>query len=482
MNTSGTLLYQQLAATLEQSIQTGVLQPGDRVPSVRQLRQQHGVSLSTAVAALLRLENQGWIEARPRSGFYVRPRLSRDLPEPAAPKISTSVTPIGVSGFSARLYQDANRDQVLHLGAACPAPELLPWERLNRALGGEARRLGAKSTSYDMPPGAERLRRTLARRYLNIGCPLAADDLVITSGCMEAVALSLRAVCRRGDVVAIESPMFFGILQTMEELGLRVIEIPAHPRTGMDLAALTRTLRRNRVAACVAIPQFNNPLGSLMPENHKKELLHLLAQRDIPLIEDDIYGDLYFGETRPRPIRTFDPHGRVLLCGSVSKTLAPGLRVGWVAPGRYLDRVLALKRTTTVASATLTSLAASEFMENGGYDHHLRSLRRALQEQVHRISESVAHNFPKGVRLSRPQGGLVLWVELPRGYDALRLSLDAVRENISLAPGPLFSARGGYRTFLRLSCGEPWSPHMERGLTILGHLAHQQEKSRKGTR
>lgn len=479
MSEQSNLLYERLASTLEQSIQGGVLRPGDRVPSVRQLHQQYRVSPSTAVTALLKLENQGWIEARPRSGFYVRPRLASNLPEPVAPRSSPLATPIGVSEFGARLFEDANRSSVLHLGTACPAPELLPWERLRRDLAAEARRLGPASTSYDWPPGALRLRRSLARRYLNLGCPLSADELIITTGCMEAAVLCLRALCKPGDVVAIESPMFFGLLQTMEELRLRVVEIPAHARTGLDVDVLARTLRRQKIKACVAIPQFNNPLGSLMPESHKKALLALLARHDVPLIEDDIYGDLFFGETRPRPVRSFDAEGRVLLCGSISKTLAPGLRVGWVAPGRYYDRVLALKRTTTIASATLTSLAASEFMDNGGYDHHLRSLRAALRQQVHRVSEAVAHSFPRGVRLSRPQGGLVLWIELPPGLDALQLSQDAVRANISIAPGPLFSPRGGYRNFLRLSCGEVWSPRMERGLATLGQLAHRQWKGRK---
>lgn len=457
----------------------GVLRPGDRAPSVRALKSQHRVSASTAVSALMLLENQGWIEARPRSGFYVRPRQAEALPEPQAPRLSVRATNIGLSGASARIFTDSARDEVVHLGAAIPAPTLLPWEKLNRLMASEARRLGARAIAYDMAPGSERLRRGIARRYLHAGCSLSAEDLVVTTGGQEAVTLALRAVCKAGDIVAIESPMFFGILQVMEVLGLKAIEIPSHARTGMDLAALERAMRGHRIAACIAIPQFNNPQGSLMPEEHKKALLAMLAKRDIPLIEDDIYGELHFAPTRPRPAKTFDREGRVLLCASVSKSLAMGLRVGWIAPGRYLDAVLRIKRSTSVASATLPAAVVAEFLSNGGYDHHLRSLRVAIERQVGRMSEGIAQTFPKGVRISRPQGGLVLWVELPKAVDALRLHEEASAERISIAPGPLFSARGAFGNFIRLNCGEPWSPQHERALTILGHLAQKQLKAHR---
>lgn len=479
MNAIEPLRYEQIAGVIQQAIAGGVLRPGDRAPSVRILQQQHHVSMSTAVSALMRLENEGWIEARPRSGFYVRPRLSTVVPEPAAPRVSPAATSIGIANVSARLLDDAMRDEVVHLGAACPGVDLLPWEKLNRLAFSETRKMGAKATAYDMPPGSEILRRVLAKRYLGVGCPLSADDFVVTTGCQEALSLCLRAVCRAGDVVAIESPLFFGVLQAMKELGLRVIEIPSHARTGMDLEALLKTLRRQRVSACVAIPQFNNPLGSLMPEANKKELVSILARREIPLIEDDIYGDLCFGSTRPRPAKTFDTKGLVLLCGSISKTLAPGTRVGWTAPGRFRDEVLRLKRNLSVASATLPPRVVAEFLTNGGYDRHLRNLRQAFQQNIERVSEAVAQSFPKGVRISRPQGGMVVWIELPRGVDALRLHEAASAERISIAPGPLFSARGQYRNFMRLSCGEPWSPRIERAIAILGHLAHSQQTRRK---
>lgn len=424
------------------------------------------------------LENQGWLEARPRSGFYVRPRLASEVPEPEAPRLPSAVTSIGLSAASARIYLDSGRDDVVHLGAAIPSTRLIPWEKLNRLAAAEARRLGPRAVAYDMAPGTERVRRAIARRYLIAGCPMSAEDLVVTSGGQEAVTLALRAVCKTGDVVAIESPMFFGILQALEVLGLRAVEIPCHARTGMDLRALELATRRHRISACVAIPQFNNPQGSLMPEENKKALLDLLGKRGIPLIEDDIYGELHFGPNRPRPAKTFDTRGLVLMCASVSKTLAMGLRVGWIAPGRFRDTVLRAKRSTSVASATLPTHVVAGFLESGGYDHHLRSLRNALRQQLARVSEAVAQTFPKGVRISRPQGGLVLWVELPRGVDALRLHEQASTDRISIAPGPLFSARGNFRNCIRLNCGEPWSPQHARALTILGHLCHQQLKAR----
>jgi DNA-binding transcriptional MocR family regulator len=466
-------LYEQVAHQLEKQIRAGTLRPGDRIPSVRRASAQHGVSVTTAVQAYLALENRGLIEARPKSGFYVRPQWNERLLEPNVSSPVKAATAVAVGSLQLRLFEASTRPDVVPFGAATPSPDLLPVAKLARMMAAVARRAGAQGVSYNPPAGAEPLRRQIARRSLDWGTSLSPDDIITTCGGTEALALCLRAVTKPGDVVALESPTYFGILQIVEELGLKALEIPTHPRTGIDLDALEIALRSRRVAACLLVANFSNPLGSLMPDEHKQRLVEILTRRDVPLIEDDIYGDLHFGPHRPRVVQSYDRKGLVMLCGSHSKTLAPGYRIGWVAPGRFYNKVKALKLTNTLANATLPELAVAEFVANGGYDHHLRSIRRTYAEQIQRVSHAIAESFPPETTITRPAGGFVLWVGLPPKVSALKLHERALLEKISIAPGPLFSAKQGFSNFIRLSCGHPWSSRIERAIGVLSYLVKQ---------
>lgn len=466
-------LYEQVADKIESLIHTGALRAGDRIPSVRRASNQHGVSVTTAVQAYLELENRGLIEARPKSGFFVRPQLRSQLLEPKPSRPNHSAAAVGVAGLLTRLFDAAAAPGVVPFGAAYPGAENLPVAKLSRILAAAARSAGARGIQYDMPPGSEALRRQIARRSLDWGGNLTPDEIITTCGGTEALALCLRAVTKPGEIVAVESPTYFGVLQAIEERGLKALEIPMHPRTGMDLDALEKALKTRPIAACLAVPNFNNPLGSLMPDEHKQRLIALLAQKDVPLIEDDINGDLAHDSSRPRTAQSYDLDGRVLLCGSFSKTLAPGYRVGWVAPGRYYEQVKALKITSTLATATLPQMAVAEFIANGGYDHHLRALRTHFAEQTARMSEAVAAHFPAGIKVTRPIGGFVLWVELPKTVSALDLHQRALAEGISIAPGPMFSARQSFPNFIRLNCGHAWSDRLERAVATLGDLTQR---------
>ena len=468
-----TALYQQVADRIEKLIRSGALRAGDRVPSVRRACAQHGVSLTTAVQAYRVLEDRGLIEARPKSGFFVRPQLREQVSEPATSQPRTAAALVGVGSLQSRIFDAARMPDVVPLGAAYPGAAHLPVARLSRIMASVARSAGARGIAYDMPPGSEQLRREIARRSLDRGQNLSPDEIITTCGGTEALALCLRAVTKCGDVVAVESPTYFGVLQQIEELGLKALEIPMHPRDGMDLDALATVLRRRRIAACLAVPNFNNPLGSLMPDAHKQRLVEMLARHDVPLIEDDINGGLYHQGDRPRVAQSWDREGRVMLCGSFSKTLAPGYRVGWVVPGRCYEKVKALKLTSTLATASLPQLAIADFIANGGYDHHLRTLRRHFAEGIRRMSDAVVKAFPAEIKLTRPAGGFVLWVELPKTVSGLKLHEHALAAKISIAPGPMFSASQGFQNFIRLSCGHPWSERLDRAVTFLGRLVKE---------
>ncbi|XXF77748.1 PLP-dependent aminotransferase family protein [Myxococcaceae bacterium GXIMD 01537] len=463
-------LYEQVAERLGDAIAAGALRPGDRLPSVRQLSQREHVSVSTVLQAYLHLESLGLVETRPQSGHYVRRRERLRPEEPQVSRPACTAKPPSVGGLVARVYQATRDERIVQLGAAMLSPELLPGPRLHREMVALLRQR-PDAMGYDMPPGCLELRRQVARRSVEWGCALSPDDFITTCGATEAVVLSLSAVARAGDTIAIESPAYYGTLQAIESLGMRALEIPSHPRHGMELDALEAALERRRVAAVMVVPSYSNPLGACMPEEHRARLVDMLARRELPLIEDDIYGDLHHGPTRPRTCKSYDREGLVLLCGSVSKTLAPGLRVGWVAPGRFRERVEMLKFSHTVATPTLAQLVVARFLASGGYDRHLRALRRRLSAQVARMSEALCEHFPEGTRVSRPSGGSLLWVEMPPTVDSLALHARALEAGISIAPGPIFSTQPHYANFIRLNCGQPWSPRLEAAMATLGSLA-----------
>ena len=464
-------LYEQVAGRITAAIDSGVLRPGDRLPSIRRLSEQHRVSVSTVLQAYAQLESAGVLEARPQSGHYVRAR--RDLPEPrCAPHPPEGGSPVNLRSLVASVYSECLHASV-GFGAAYTPFRLLPTRRLGRLLAAAAREASHSGAEYDEPPGYLPLRQQIARRSLEWGCALSPDDLITTYGATEALNLCLMAVARRGDIVAVESPTFFGVLQMLEAHGLRALEIPCDTRDGMRLDALEAGIRRHKIAAVLAVTNFSNPLGSCMPDEAKEKLVGILARKEIPLIEDDIFGDLHYGPTRPRVAKGFDRRGLVLLCGSFSKTLAHGYRVGWVAPGRYQDRVQMLKFSQTVATTTLPQRAIAKFIEGAGYDRHVRTLRRMLASSMHRMVNGVSEYFPAGTRLTQPKGGMVLWVELPRKVSALDLHRRALEERISIAPGPIFSARQRLENFVRLNAAQEWDARVEAALARLGQLSSE---------
>jgi DNA-binding transcriptional MocR family regulator len=469
-------IYQQLAGVLEEMIQSKSLRPGDRMPSVRQFGRQQGVSIPTAMSAYASLETRGLIEARPKSGFFVRLRESDLVRSPWAQSKVSKITDFANLDPLASIMADHSNPKFVPLGAALPSASLLPGLKLARLMGSIARRLPSAGLDYDVTPGCEMLRRELARRSLDWGCHLKAEDFIITNGGTEAVSLALRAVTEPGDTVIVETPTYFGFSNILRELRLKALPIPVDSVTGLDIDALRSALKTTRVAAAVLIPNFHNPMGCLMPDEHKKEVATLLAEQGIPIIEDDIYGDLRHSGSRPRCLKAFDPDGSVLLCSTFSKVLAPGYRVGYIAAGKYRERVLKLKDTSTMANATLPTLAVAEFVKHGGYDRHLRHLQHAFSHQVQRMREAIVQTFPENIGLSRPQGNFLLWCELPKQVDSLELFKRARAAGISVAPGPLFSSDGGYKNFIRINCGHPWTPTIERSIGILGHLVHQLAK------
>jgi len=467
---NGQLLYEKLGSEITALIDGGTYKPGDKLPSIRQLSSRFSVSINTVMQAYAVLEDQRLIEARPQSGYYVCARAPEIREESLPGKGMIAPAEVTISELCSQVIRNMTNEQLLPLGSALPHPTHLPVDKLNRIMAGELRRFGRQSVSYMMPPGSERLRKQIARRSILAGFSVRPDEVLITSGCVEAVLLALRATCRAGDTIAVESPFYFNFLQLVAEMGLKALEIPSTLKEGISIEALRYALEHNHISACLVIPNFGNPLGSLMPDGRKKELVQLLAEHDIPLIEDDIYGDLIFGNERPLAAKSFDRKGLVIYCSSFSKTIAPGYRVGWTIGGRYQKEMERLKMMINLATASPTQLALAEFLATGGYDHHLRAIRRIYARNISQMTELVARHFPPGTRMTRPRGGFILWVEMPEGVDSLQLYQQALQQGISITPGPLFSLSGKFGNYIRLSAAY-MDEKVERALETLGRLA-----------
>ncbi len=470
--------YEYLAEDLAQLIRAGTFRPGAPVPSVRALSAQKKVSVTTVLKAYYLLEAQGLIEARTRSGFYVNPKLRIAAPEPDVSKPDLDPTKVDVRSLVMQLLKDASNPELVPLGLAYPDMELYGTGRLYRLMSTVARKAGSRGGLYEIPPGAEALRTQIARHSAAGGCNLTPDQIIVTNGCTEALSLCIRAVCNPGDTVALESPICFDTLQTLDALGLKALEVPTHPRDGISLEALRFALDSTPVQACMVISNFNNPLGSCMPDRNKKELVEILAERSIPLIENDVFGDLHLTDKRPTVAKSFDREGLVMLCSSFSKSLCPGFRLGWSAPGRFRSRVEWLKYTTSHSTPTLPQLTVTEFMAGGGFQKHLRRVRHVHGRRLTSLRRSVINNFPKGIKVTRPRGGFLLWIQLPRSVDSLELYRRSLSHGIAITPGHLFSATDRYRNFIRLNAAQ-WSEEREGAIRILGRLIKELAASGK---
>jgi DNA-binding transcriptional MocR family regulator len=464
------LRYETLADEFAGLIDRRVLGPGDRLPSVRKLSQEKRLSVSTVLQALRTLEDRGLVEARPQSGFFVRRRpLARAVPEPR--RTPARPVKVDISQRIIRVLQLNARPGIVPLGAALPDTSLLPVAAIQRLYSSVARQPGLLRSGSHTDMNEAALVRQLVRRSVSWGGPLDADEIVVTNSCTEAMFLCLRAVTKPGDTIAVESPSYYLMLHLIESLGLKALEIPTDPRRGISIDALDLATRDGKVKACLLVANAGNPLGTILSDADKKRLARLLESRGVPLIEDDIYGDLHFGERRPWPVKAFDRSGNVMLCASFSKSITPALRCGYVAAGRYTTEVMRQKTLASGATNPITQNVLARFLESGAYDRNVRTLRRAYRQQVERMADAVSRYFPEGTRITRPQGGVVLWLELPGPADTNALFERAAEENIAFVPGDLFSASGLYRNCLRLNCGNPWTPAIEAGVRRLGEMA-----------
>lgn len=479
MATGRQFLYQKLAVRIADQIRGGTYKSGQKLPSINTLRKKLGKSVSTIHRAYVELEFMGLIEARPKSGYYVKAKAPlKARPEPAVPLAVYSAEK-DLSDYADEIRFAIKQPAFVPLGQATLSPRLLPQKEISRIVKSISPAEMQRLLCYGRIQGDPKLRQHLAGRMTGLADRVSPDRIVVTNGCMEAVSLSLMAATRPGDTIAVESPTYFGYMQVLKELRLSIVEIPTLPDRGIHPDVFARVVDHHPVRACLLIPNFQNPQGFLMPDDSKRRLVQMAADRGIPLIEDDVYSELYHGSHRPSLLKSFDDRGITLTCSSFSKTLCPGFRLGWVmAEPDILERIKKIKFSISMVTSSLAQHILGEFLESNRYERHLRSLRTRVKNQVLAVARAVKQYFPEGTEFRLPQGGFVLWVRLPGGTDGLRLYREAMASGVSILPGLLCSYSQQYRDHIRINCGFPFDNTVRSAVERLGRLAAEQASGR----
>ncbi|GAB1263470.1 aminotransferase-like domain-containing protein [Aurantivibrio infirmus] len=468
--------YEKVAKKIREQIDSGILKDGERLPGVRKLANSYSVSVSTIQEALHILEREKYLDVINRSGHYVKHIDKNSSRNNNTENFKLKPMPVESRELAIHLVTTSLSSDIYQLGTTVPHTQFLPSKAVNLAVKKISREQPDHSDRYSFAPGYRPLREQIALRMLEAGCDTHADEIVITNGCQSAVNIALSAVCKPGDTVAVESPTFHGLLQILESKGLQVIEIPTNEKLGINLGALELALQQWPVKACVVLPNFSNPLGYCMPDTRKKALAKLMKQHNVPLIENDIHGDLGFNQRRPKAIKSFDDDN-VIYCSSFSKTISPGFRVGWIHAPHMHNQIIYFQMMHSLAAASLPQKALTHYLSKQGYGRHLRQVRARYIKQVRYVSEMITAHFPVETKINFPEGGFVIWVELPKQVSALRLYDAAIQKNISIGAGPLFSANKKYENCIRLNCALPIDEKLQNALIILSQLVNEQMES-----
>ncbi len=464
-----TFLYETIANQLQSLIENGVIKVGDKLTSVRQLSKEKKVSLTTAFKAYEELIYRGWVESRPKSGYFVKSTV------PLLPDVSYSESRLdnfeenNVSVIHLMKKIFSNED-LIKLSITSPDIDLLPSEKLNKSMREVLQTSPDSCLGYGNAAGNIELRRLICRYLFGPNGYAHQDEVIVTQGCIEALAMSLMTVTKPGDTILIERPAYYSVFHIIKNLNLKVIETEIDPLSGPDLTHIEECLRSEKISAILLTPNFNNPTGSLMSDSDKENLVKMVTKYEVPLIEDDVSGEIYFGLNRPNTCKHYDKEGWVLYCSSFSKILAPGYRIGWCLPGKFKEPFMEIKLMHTVATASPTQAAIAQFLQTGRYDLYIRRFRRTLQIQYMQYSDAISKHFPPGTRMTKPNGGFVIWIELPNGSSGIKLSYEALKKGISIFPGTIFCASGGFENFIRVSFGKIFDKTIEESIATLGTL------------
>ena len=462
-------LYQQVIEMVKQMQDSGTLRVGDKLPSLRKLSQQLSVSIPTVKLAYMELERQGMITARPKSGYFMKGRPNL-LAVPKRTRLTKDPIMVDRQHFIEHIFNAINDPNMAPLGVSTPTSAYPAEKSLARIMRQVLSKAGSKALSYAPMDGYPPLKRQLTMRYFDYGFQVDQNEIIITNGAQEALTIALKCIASPGDVIAIESPCYFGIIELIESLGMMAVEIPLCPERGIWYEDLEKGIKQHKIKACIFSTTISNPLGSFTPESNKKKVVELLESHDIPMIEDDVYGDLFFTETRGLPAQKYSKKGLVLSCSSFSKTAAPGYRIGWLITGKFANKAKIIKRALSCSSSLINQWTLAEYITGHQYDRYLIKLREILKRNKDRMLCKIQSIFPADTQVTNPQGGSVLWLKLPNKKDAKQLFYQALEENISIIPGDVFSPSNRYKSCIRLSYGVPWNDDIVTALEKLNEM------------
>ncbi|OEE96383.1 GntR family transcriptional regulator [Vibrio genomosp. F10 str. 9ZD137] len=460
--------YVELAEQIKSQIRSNVWSIGSKLPSLRKQTELSGLSLMTVVNAYRLLETQGWVVSHSRSGYVVAPPAYNVTTSQVARRLHITES-VHINDFVFDILQ-ANRTKkaVVNFGFAYPDPMLYPQDKVNKSLVQAARTMPTSHALDNLPPGNETLRNIIAKRYAAQGMNISPEEIVITAGALEALNLSLQSVTKAGDWVVIESPAFYGALQALERLNLRALSINTHPTEGIDLDSLEKALQTHDVKACWLMTNFQNPLGFTLTDEKKKRLVSMLTEHQVYLIEDDVYGELYYGASKPLPAKAFDTQGMTLHCSSFSKSLVAGFRIGWVAAGNRALPIQKLQLMSTLSTSAPVQLALANYLSTRHYEIHLRQLRRTLEQRKFQTWQLLQQSLPKGCDAYYSTGGYFIWVVLPEHVNTTNLYRVLLQDNISIAPGEMFAPDQQFTHGFRLNASQDMTESVKGAIKRLG--------------
>ncbi|MBU1001992.1 MAG: PLP-dependent aminotransferase family protein [Proteobacteria bacterium] len=461
--------YKKIEEHVLNLVESGVLQPGQRLPSLRKMATSTRVSVPTVAQAYAELESRGLLESRERSGFYVSLDYKR-LPAPSlCPRAKPGQMDMSRPALLEAALKSCHSNVCDPMNRYYPDQSLLAGHCLGKILRSVILENPVRAASNVPPQGFIELRKQIALRCMNADLAVSPDEVVVTPGTMSGIAALLACITRPGDAVLIQSPAFILYLRVIETLGLRAIEIPSCPQNGIPVQHVADAIRDFDVKACLLIPNFHMD-GSLTPDEAKRRIVKMLTDKNIPLLEDDVYGELYFGQERPSLFKTFDTTGLVATASSLTRTIAPGYRLGWLLPGRFKDQVLAYMAMTDSRPATPIQLALAEFLRKGEFEKHMKGLRAAMALSMARMQCEVGRRFPEGTQVSRPQGGFYLWVQMPSQVDSKDVFLRARDKGVVIFPGSLLSFSDTFKNCIRINCRGVWNDKIREALGVLGGI------------
>ncbi|WP_158971783.1 PLP-dependent aminotransferase family protein [Paraglaciecola sp. L3A3] len=462
-----TFKYQQLATHVTGEIQNQTLAAGEPLPALRKFALQHQVSLATATKTYEWLQSQGLIVAKAQSGFYVKGHSSiKPLSQPRLKSVSIKHDP---SDVIFEILQNALTFDRVGLSSGYLDESLRPSLELQRSLKRTAKIANLTANSYGHTQGEVKLRNAIVDIMRQRQCSINTEQIIVTNGCLEAINLVLGQVSEVGDTVAIFTPCYSGLLTALKHAKRQVLEIPCGPE-GPDMVHVAELFSQGKFTTLLFSAIASNPIGFSLPRKTKKQLALLAKQYQTYIIEDDTFGSLDYRQGTTEPAYAYDHAGYIVYCSSFSKDLAPNMRLGWIASKPLMPGLMRHKVALNITCNMPCQLAMADYLFSESYSAHIRKLTTTLQQQVLKLQTCVLQHFPAGTRVSQPQGGFFLWVELPHQIKTMEIYNLAVQENICFMPGHTFSMSGQYEHCLRLSINQIWHSDLEQAVCRLGEI------------